>query len=243
MNDLTDQARAILDAGRHLDNPSGVARERARKAVLARIATAGAVVAAASLPSGAAAVTLPLVKILLPTVLVVAASGVGGGLWWRAAHRPEAAPPAVTATRVVPAARVVAPPPPVAIPEPQPVAEPPPAHAQRSKSGKAKPAAARRLAAAAPPGDSLQDETALLARVNAALRGGDARQGLALLDEYDQQFPRGILHEETTATRIIARCQAAEAAAPAAARQFIQAHPRSPLSSRVRSSCLIEPGR
>jgi type IV secretory pathway VirB10-like protein len=253
VTDLSKEARAIIDEGRSLDNPGGAARERARKAVLARIAAAAAVTA---FPAGAAAVTAPIVKIVLPAVLMVA-SGVGGGLWWRAAHNPDAkgARPAAAATLSTRTpAPAMAPRPP---PEPrqeaaakaaaatEPTAEPAEATApaSRPRHAKAKPAEARRTAVAPPPADSLQDETALLARVNAALRAGDARGGLALLDEYDRQFPRGVLHEERAATRIIARCQAGDASAAQAARRFVQTNPRSPLSSRVRSSCLIEPGR
>ena len=242
-HELTNEARAVIEAGRGLDNPSPAARERARKLVLARIAAASAV---AAIPTGVAAATAPLMKIVLPAVLVVAAGVGGGGLWYRTAHRAEATHPAIATKQPVrePAAVAQAPPAP-AMEAPAPIAvTPAPSRAPRAKNAKAKPGVAAHVApAAAPPGDQLQDETALLAHVNAALRSGDTARGLALLDEYDRRFPRGILHEETTATRIIARCQARNAGAAAAARAFMQAHPRSPLSSRVQSSCLIEPGR
>jgi len=244
---LTDQARAIIDGARGLDNPSGAARERARKAVLARIAAGGTV---AAIPAGVAAASAPVLKLVVPALLVVAVGGAGGGLWWRAARRAEATHAALLAPR--PAAGPVAPAPP---PPPPPsvertvmapaatVAAPVP-RPQRPRNGKAQQSgAASAIPAAAPPAGDLREETVLLARVNDALRAGAAARGLALLDEYDRRFPDGVLREETTATRIIARCQAGQADAAGMARTFVQAHPRSPLGSRVRSSCLIEPRR
>ena len=245
MTDLSEQARAILDAGRALDNPSSAARERARRAVMARIAAAGAVTA---FSTGVTAAAVPAAKVVVPLILVLA-GGVGGGLLWRAEHRAPTNQPAVAvAVRTAPS--VMTPPgPPAAAPAapfPAQAPEPPvpPARAQRWRQTKTRAAVASvHRPAAAPPGDGLQDETALLARVNAALRAGDTGRGLVLLDEYDHRFPSGVLHEETTATRIIARCQAGDDGARDAARRFVEQHPRSPLSSRVRSSCLIKPAR
>ncbi|HEY2903876.1 MAG TPA: hypothetical protein VGL59_25040 [Polyangia bacterium] len=243
MNDLSDQARAVLDAGRELDNPTNAARERARRAVLARIAAAGT---AAALSTGASAAAVPMVKIMVPVILALA-GGVGGGVWWQAKHQAPTHSPTTAAAVSTPAAPSAVVPvfaPPTPAPEPLAAAPVPPLRAHHWQRGPIRPAiAARHVPAAAPPSDSLQDETALLARANAALRAGDTGAGLALLDDYDRRFPSGTLREETGATRIIARCQAASPGAVEAARRFIERHPHSPLSSRVRSSCLIKPER
>jgi hypothetical protein len=243
MVDLSDQARAVLDAGRDLDNPTNAARERARRAVLARIAAAGTV---AALSTGATAAAVPTMKIMVP-VIVALAGGVGGGVWYHAKHQApihSAEVVATVSTRVAPPpAPVPALEPPAPAPEP-PAAPVPPLRAHHWQRGPIRSAiATRHVPAAAPPSDSLQDETALLARANAALRTGDTGAGLALLDDYDRRFPSGTLREETAATRIIARCQAAIPGTVDAARRFIEQHPHSPLSSRVRSSCLIKPER
>lgn len=78
----------------------------------------------------------------------------------------------------------------------------------------------------------------MLAEANRALRDGQPRRSLRLLGEYDRRFPAGVLRQEMTATRIIARCQvAADAGAQEAARAFLAQFPASPLASRVQSSC------
>ncbi|HXI58135.1 MAG TPA: hypothetical protein VNO55_18845 [Polyangia bacterium] len=245
MIELSDEARAVMDAGRHLDNPTAAARARARRAVAARIAAAGAA-GAVSTSAAAAAAAVPVFKIVLSAVLVVA-GGVGGGVWWHVAHQaPEAArPAALTAPAAAPAAAA-----PSAFEAPaaerSSAATPPvrPAwRTHRATRALAHAKASGRSLAAPPPGDSLRAETALLAGANAALRAGDVARGLALLDDYDRRFPGGALREETAATRIIARCQTGDGAAATAARRFMEQHPSSPLSSRLSSSCLTEPAR
>jgi hypothetical protein len=246
MIELSDEARAVMDAGRHLDNPTAAAQARARRAVAARIAAAGAAAAAVS-TSAAAVGAVPVLKIVLSAVLVVA-GGVGGGVWWHVAHQaPEAARPvaALTAPR---AAAATAAPSTVEAPAARPSSAPtspvrPASRTHRTTRALAHAKAARRSLAAPPLGDSLREETALLAGANAALRAGDLPRGLALLDDYDRRFPGGALREETAATRIIARCQTGDAAASPAAHRFMEQHPRSPLSPRLRSSCLTEPAR
>jgi hypothetical protein len=211
---------------------------------MARIAAAGA--AGAVSTSAAAAGAVPVLKVVLSAVLVLA-SGVGGGVWWHAAHQaPQAARP--VAALAAPVAAAAAAPPAVEAPAAQSSSAPttpvrPAWRTHRTTRALAHAKAPGRSLAAPPPGDSLQDETALLARANAALRAGDVPRGLALLDDYDRRFPGGALRVETAATRIIARCQTGDGGAATAARAFLKQHPRSPLFSRLRSSCLTEPAR
>jgi hypothetical protein len=225
MSDLSRESRAILDAGRHLDDPRPSDRARVRRALFARVAAGGAV----TLLSSSAAAAPAVAKVLLPLVLV-AAGGVGGALWWRARHTADvtttsvrvAAPAAVPAPVVEPVA--------VAAPAPEPQVQPAPAAANL-------PTRARAVTPAPAP-RNLRVETSMLADANRALRDGEPRRSLRLLDEYDRRFPTGVLRQEMTATRIIARCQVTPGAAgKEAARAFLAQYPASPLASRVRSSC------
>ena len=84
----------------------------------------------------------------------------------------------------------------------------------------------------------LQEETALLAEVNAALGAGQLRGALNLLDTYDRRFPNGILREESSATRVVALCQLEHGPrASALAKRFLSQHASSPLVPRVQRAC------
>jgi hypothetical protein len=253
VNELSSDARAILDAGRDADGARDLERARVRRALLAKIAIGGGATLAASSTAAASgtsvatsgavaggvaatgsaaigtsvAVGFPLAKILVPLAIMFSA-GVGGTVAWRSQQR-AAAPVAVSAP-VVAAAPAVAP---VAAP-----AEPVnPMVAPVRAVHHARVAAPARVET---PTNRLAEETALLAESNAELRGGDARRALSLLDDYDHRYPGGVLREEVLATRVIARCQMGltpDAASRQAADLFLRRHPASPLAPRVRSSC------
>jgi RNA polymerase sigma-70 factor (ECF subfamily) len=92
---------------------------------------------------------------------------------------------------------------------------------------------------AASPGPwTLGAEAGLLARADAALKGGDAPRALELLDEYASSFPSGVLVEERDAERVVVLCALGRRdEARTAADAFLRDHPRSPLAARVRGSC------
>jgi len=247
MNELSNDARAILDAGRDADGARDLERARVRRALIAKIAIGGGATlaasstAAASGTSGAVAgsvaatgsaavgtsvaVGFPLAKILVPLAIMFGA-GVGGTVAWRSQQ--HAAPPVVVAAPVVAQAA--------------PVLAPVIAPAERVV---APVRAVHRAHVAAParvemPTNRLAEETALLAESNAELRGGDARRALSLLDDYEHRYPGGVLREEVLATRVIARCEMGltpDATSRQAADLFLRRHPASPLAPRVRSSC------
>jgi hypothetical protein len=249
MNDLTPNARSILDAGRELDGAGDLEKARVRRALFAKIAAGGAVLAAASTAaadSGAvagsatgattgaaagtyAAVASPLAKILIPLAILVG-GGAGGLVAWRA-QRAFMTTPAPAAAPIAPVIELIAPP-----------SAPAPAPAATTPAPRAAPA--HHVHAAPPPRadttNRLAEETALLASANGELRKGDARRALALLDDYDHRYPSGVLREEVLATRVIARCElggTSDTAARRGAATFLARHPASPLASRVRSSC------
>ncbi len=83
--------------------------------------------------------------------------------------------------------------------------------------------------------DPLAAELALLDQARAT---DDATERLRLLDRHRARFPTGILRAERDSLRITTLCELDRiAAAQTAAEQFLRAHPRSPLWSRMRSAC------
>jgi hypothetical protein len=111
---------------------------------------------------------------------------------------------------------------------------------------RARPLAPTPRAAAEPaqpdPRQQLEQELLALKRAERALRSDNAELALAVLAELDAQHPRPLLGEERTATRSMASCQANIPGAAAAARTFLDSHPRSVYGDRIRASCQLETG-
>jgi hypothetical protein len=103
------------------------------------------------------------------------------------------------------------------------------------------PRAAAEPAPPAPP-QQLEQELLALQRAERALRSDNAELALAVLAELDARHPRPLLGEERTATRSMASCQANIPGAIAAARTFLDSHPRSVYGDRIRASCQLETG-
>jgi hypothetical protein len=93
--------------------------------------------------------------------------------------------------------------------------------------------------AAKPPSNlRLQDEAALLAEVQGALRSGQANAALGKLESYDRRFPGGMLRAEADAARVFALCAAGKVdRARSAADRFAQRYPSSPALARVQAAC------
>lgn len=225
---LSPEARAVLEAARDADDPRESDRLRVGRALLKRAVAAGAVGASAGLLAKSAAAATLAKSILLPALFVVAGGVLGGAVVWstRPVRLPGATAPTPAASSPTPSATAVASlTPPAALP------------------GEAPPPAPVALPTA--PTNHLAGETALLADVTVALRNGDAREGLRLLDVYQHRYPAGVLREEMRGARIIARCQLAEESGnPAArvsaekvARGFLRSYPASPLAPRIRKAC------
>jgi hypothetical protein len=220
MNDYGPEAQAILDAARHADDPSDLQLRRTGRAVALRLGVGSTVILTSSTAWGGVWSKVAI------ALLLVGATGAGTSLWWRATHSPRA-----PASAVAPAAGKAPAPEPVALlPAIAPPASKPTRHAT-----------SRRLASSHPtvPASRLEEETDLIANANRMLDADQNSEALGLLDEYDRLFPRGLLREESAATRTIVRCQikgGPEAAARA--RQFKEQHARSPLLTRVEHACL-----
>ena len=95
------------------------------------------------------------------------------------------------------------------------------------------------MAPRSPP--SLSEEVETLDRARTALSKGDVSSALATLDEYDRVLHGTHLVEEATLLRVdtLSRSGRRDAAARIA-KNFIETHPGSPLSERVRS--LVDTG-
>jgi hypothetical protein len=150
---------------------------------------------------------------------------------------PEASPAPVDEA---PTALEQAPPPLDARPEEAPVG----ADAARARALAASRARAARRVPAAPaqPESSLAVELAMLQRARRALNAENGRLALGIVEELDERFPKGVLVEERSATRILSLCQLERAAeAKQAARDFLALYPSSVYAERVRQSCGASP--
>lgn len=80
-------------------------------------------------------------------------------------------------------------------------------------------------------------EVIQLRRVQRALREGNPRLALVLLDDLDTAVPRGRLGEERAAARVIARCVLGAGPASVLAEDFAAAFPNSVYAARVKQAC------
>jgi len=96
--------------------------------------------------------------------------------------------------------------------------------------------AARRRAAPNP----INDELALLRRVERALRNDDPALARVLLGELDERFPDSRLGEERSAARRIADCRSAEPGASESARAFLREHGASVYRKRIVLACALD---
>lgn len=95
---------------------------------------------------------------------------------------------------------------------------------------------------------ALSGEIALLARVERAIRSGEPRLALALLDELDRDYPVAVLSHERAAAQVLARCSlpaarehgtSEEQAARRRAERFLGEHVASVYSDRIRAACVL----
>jgi len=102
---------------------------------------------------------------------------------------------------------------------------------------------AARIPSASPAPSSrlgLDEEVRQLRRVERAIREGNPRLALVLLEEVDQSMPAGQLLEERRAASIMANCQLGSADAVSNARAFAAKHSGSAYLTRVIAICGLE---
>ncbi|HVY30128.1 MAG TPA: hypothetical protein VHB79_26405 [Polyangiaceae bacterium] len=216
---LERKAHRLVELARSGDDPSAAQLLSLHGAVAARIAAEGAIAASTTTATSKVASAGALVKGLV--VAGAVATGAAGFFVLRPAEPqppvPQVAPPAPP--RPVPVV-------PLPEPAPSPVVE-----------TTETPAPAPR--AAKPPSNlRLQDEAALLAEVQGALRSGQAAAALSKLESYDRRFPGGMLRAEADAARVFALCAAGKVdRARSAADRFALRYPSSPALARVQAAC------
>jgi hypothetical protein len=219
--DLERKAHLLVELARSGDEPSAAQLLSLHGAVAARIAAEGASAASTTTVtagSGKVAGAGAFVK-----GLVVAGAIATGAAGFFALREPSPAP-----VRVAPRPRapVVTPRPVLEHPAPPEVTSS--AQAEESPAPRSKPA----------PGLRLQDEAALLAEVQGALRAGNPKQALGKLEGYDRRFPSGMLRAEADAARVFALCASGRAdKARTFAARFVQRYPGSPAAARVQAAC------
>jgi hypothetical protein len=219
---LDRKAHRLVELARSGDEPTAAQLLSLHGAIAARIAAEGAIAASGTTASVKAASAGAFVK-----GLVVAGAIATGAAGFFALRSPSSSPPPAV---VVARPPVVAPRPVVA---PPPLVEAPPAPAVVAPS-----AAPASKAPKLPGPPRLQDEAALLAEVQGALRKGQGGLAQSLLESYDRRFPTGMLRSEADAARVFALCSAGRVdKARAFAERFVQRYPSSPAAARVQAAC------
>jgi hypothetical protein len=219
---LERKACRLVELARGGDDPSAIQLLSLHGAIAARIAAEGAIAA-----SGTAATT----KVVSTGTLVkglVAAGAIATGAAGFFVLEGTAAPP----TPVVAVVHARAP-----LPAPVARSAPAPESAALAPSSVETPASPSR-AMKVPSSLRLQEEAALLAEVQGALRSGQANIALGKLESYDHRFPTGMLRAEADAARVFALCSAGRVEkARASAARFVQRYPSSPAAARVQAAC------
>ena len=219
MTGLDSKAHRLVELARGGDDPSAAQLLSLHGAVAARIAAEGALASSATTATAKVASTGAFVKGLVAAAAI--ATGAAGFFALQGGEPPVAPAP------------LVQPPPPRVTP---PAALPPPPAVSVVTSVEA-PAPPTR-AVKPPSGLRLEQEAALLAEVQGALRSGQARTALAKLESYDRRFPTGMLRAEADAARVFALCGAGRVdKARASAARFVQRYPSSPAAARVQAAC------
>jgi tetratricopeptide (TPR) repeat protein len=258
MNELGEDARAILELARDAHDPDARDRARVRGELAARIgtaaglglaaglgaavkttATAGAAAAGtgAGVAAGTVGASVAVVKLVSAALIVSATVGVGATVVHRARHAqlaPAAAArkvPARDTSRAEPAPpRAVAAAAAPVVPAPQPVARPRPVEPRAAR------AEAPALPAQRDPLLTVAEEARLVQAGVVALQSGRPARALDLFDAHARAYPHGVLAEERAAERALALADLGRREeARAAIDTFLQAHPDSPLAARLRA--------
>ncbi|HEX7669675.1 MAG TPA: hypothetical protein VF395_08840 [Polyangiaceae bacterium] len=258
MNDLSSEARTLLDKAEGGDDPNLEDRQRVWRAlgpgVAAGAAGAAALggtarVAAASTKAALGAGSISPVAVPMSKLAAWLAIGVVGGLGTTgvalfASGRTE--PPVAVAPSPVVGARA-----PLGDDSPRVLTAPAeiplaPAPVEANTGSVAPPLlvpSANRPAPTKPVAEpatatSLGAETSLLESARAALGRGDARGALTLLEAHERAFPEGALVEERLASKVFALCGLGRTTdARRVATEFLERAPGSPLRARVQGSC------
>lgn len=117
------------------------------------------------------------------------------------------------------------------------VAPPVVAVAPKARTDHHAPSTARGAASAS----ELEAEVALLNQAQQARAHGDLDGALRALGKHAKEHPRGVLAVERDSLRALVACEAKRPEARALATKFVSQNPSSPLVSRVKKACLLDP--
>jgi len=242
-DELSPQARTLLEVGRDADLPSANDRARVRTKLALQLAGAAAGAAAgkatAQLAVGSKVGAGTFTGKALLAVAVLGVVGVGASVALRSSHDASDASRPARVERTLQASE----------PGPSPVAGPAqlgaaPSVPEATSAAPARPTppSARAPAAHAAPRNvdhdwaaDLQAEVSLLAQAQRALAAGDPDAALEHLAQHRAQFPKGALNQERRAASAIAHCQAGRLAR---GRALLADLPEdSPLSARAEETC------
>ena len=234
MNELDSNARQLLEAFQADQTPPAGARDRVWESMQARAAAGDLGPSVGGSATATAGIGTP--SLLLGGVALAVGAGLVG--WALTAgdptERERVASPPPTVELAAPAAQAVVRPPPTPAEgkpavidlssssrpaldvagvdtsspegsEPE-TAEPRP----RVRRSKTKPLRPEPALPAASPEDDLAAELALMGKAREALRAGDYRRALSLLDRHAKQFRGGLLKGERETSQIRALCQLGE---------------------------------
>ena len=240
-SEATDFERELLLAGQGAGLSAPDKQAIWTGVALQCLPVAGGAAAGAAASKGAVAAKLGLgLTPLVKGLLIVAGLGGISGLAYvvvRAAEHGRPAPaaphaPVIAAGREASAAQSPAGAEPVIAPDPEPALV-----ASAVTLPSAPPSASvapGHAAAASESASALGDESAAVLAIRGALRAGDARSALRLLEQARLKFPHGALGQEREALTVEALAKAGNMkAASRKAEAFLRAHPTSPYASDV----------
>ena len=219
MTGLERKAHLLVELARSGDDPSAAQLLSLHGTVAARIAAEGAIAASGTTATAKVVSAGAFVKGLVAAAAIATGAA---SFFALQSSEPARTPAAAPAPAPHPAASSRA------VPAPEAAALAPAVEAPAPPARQLKP----------PSGLRLEEEAALLAEVQGALRSGQANAALAKLEGYDRRFPTGMLRAEADAARVFALCSAGRVEkARASATRFVQRYPSSPAAARVQAAC------
>jgi len=236
---MVDREHEVLEQARRGLAPSAADARRVRAGVAAAISGIGPGTPDPGAPGSAGeAVASSVVAKLVVAGAVAAAAALGYVAGHRAGVSEEraravGASPVAAASSGAMAQLSPVPLPPAASALPQPI----PGPAPRSAGSVVSPRPSVAPSAAASGRAAFDEEVIQLRRVQRALREGNARLALALLDDLDRAVPQGRLGEERAAAGVMARCALGVGPPSVVADDFAKRFPNSVYAARVQQAC------
>ncbi len=233
MKKLSMTSQLLLHSARAASEPTDVEHGANQRALARKLGARAFVVSAlAAKTTGATLGTSAVAGVLKLAIVPVlfAAIGTSGYVGWkRYAHSaPEASPRGVVTAPLVPADPVA--------PVDSPTTEPAPEIAAAATVEPERAVSPAIVKGTSRAGTDLELELATLEDAQRALKSGDPRRALHVLDTPSRGASH-VMGVERHALRAIALCSLGDTSAKSEAKKFLDAQGTSPLASRVRKAC------